>query len=159
MKDCIWNCLTLKLAKWRTNLYLSLLNDSTPSMTRWFEMVKIARKSFVVLSKGEGQATAWQSRNLARVKKEVLVFSQSLIKTYWSYWSVRPWRCCFQVGSSGHSVPFAPPRQLSVTVDCFISHVATSRNNVTTRSVSSSLGLVCSVLGSFSPPEPTVVVD
>jgi hypothetical protein len=54
-------------------------------MTRWFEMVKIARKSFEVLSKGEGQATAWQSRNLARVKKEVLAFSQSLIKTYWSY--------------------------------------------------------------------------
>ena len=38
-------------------------------------MVKIARKGFEILSKGEGQATAWRSNNLARVKKEVLVFS------------------------------------------------------------------------------------
>ena len=38
-------------------------------------MVKIARKDFEVLSKGEGQATAWRPRNLARVKKEVLAFS------------------------------------------------------------------------------------
>ena len=38
-------------------------------------MVKIARKGFKVLSKGEGQAMAWWPRNLARVKKEVLAFS------------------------------------------------------------------------------------
>ena len=38
-------------------------------------MVKIARKGFEVLSKGEGQPTAWQPKNLARVKKEVLAFS------------------------------------------------------------------------------------
>jgi hypothetical protein len=30
------------------------MNDSTPRVTRWLEMVKIARKSFEVLSKGEG---------------------------------------------------------------------------------------------------------
>ena len=34
-------------------------------------MVKIAGKGFEVLSKGEGQATAWWPKNLARVKKEV----------------------------------------------------------------------------------------
>ena len=39
-------------------------------------MVKIARKGFDVLSNGEGQATAWQPKNLARVKKEVLAFSR-----------------------------------------------------------------------------------
>ena len=38
-------------------------------------MVKIARKGFEVLSKGEGQTTAWRPKNLARVKKEVLAFS------------------------------------------------------------------------------------
>ena len=38
-------------------------------------MVQIARKDFEVLSKGEGQVTAWWPRNLARVKKEVLAFS------------------------------------------------------------------------------------
>jgi hypothetical protein len=38
-------------------------------------MVKIARKCFEVLSKGEGQAMAWWSKNLARVKKKVLAFS------------------------------------------------------------------------------------
>ena len=52
------------------------MNDSTPSVTRWLEMVMIARKGFEVLSKGEGQAMAWQPRNLARVKKKVLAFSQ-----------------------------------------------------------------------------------
>ena len=46
------------------------------------EIVKIARKGFEVLSKGEGQATA-RPRNLARVKKEVLAFSQN----YSSHWS------------------------------------------------------------------------
>jgi hypothetical protein len=44
-------------------------------VTKWLEMVKIARKGFEVLSKGEGQAMAWGSRNLAKVKKEVLTFS------------------------------------------------------------------------------------
>ena len=51
------------------------MNDSTLSVTWWFEMVQIARKGFEVLSKGEEQATAWWPRNLARVKKEVLTFS------------------------------------------------------------------------------------
>ena len=51
------------------------MNDSTPSVTWWLKMVKIAWKGFEVLSKGEGQATAWRPRNLARVKKEVLAFS------------------------------------------------------------------------------------
>ena len=55
---------------------MNLMHDSTSSVTRWLEMVKIARKDFEVLSKGEGQATAWRPRNLARVKKEVLAFSQ-----------------------------------------------------------------------------------
>ena len=54
------------------------MNDSTPSVTRWLEMVKIARKDFEVLSKGEGQATAWRLRNLVRVKKKVLAFSQGI---------------------------------------------------------------------------------
>ena len=54
---------------------MNLMNDSTPSVTRWLEMVKIAKKGFEVLSKDEGQTTAWQPRNLARVKKEVLAFS------------------------------------------------------------------------------------
>jgi hypothetical protein len=44
-------------------------------------MVKIARKGFEVLSKGAGQATAWQPRNLARVKKEVLAFSRGTNQT------------------------------------------------------------------------------
>ena len=60
----------LKLAKLKTCIQMGLMNDSTPSMTRWLEMVKIARKDFEVLSKGEGQATTWRPRNLARVKKE-----------------------------------------------------------------------------------------
>ena len=55
---------------------MNLMNDSTPSVTRCLEMVKIARKGFEVLNKGEGQAMAWRPRNLARVKKEVLAFSQ-----------------------------------------------------------------------------------
>ena len=33
------------------------------------------RKGFEVLSKGEGQVTAWWPKNLDRVKKEVLAFS------------------------------------------------------------------------------------
>jgi len=57
------------------------MNDSTPSVTRWIEMVKIARKGFEVLSNGEGQATVWQLRNLARVKKEVLAFNQDTNQT------------------------------------------------------------------------------
>ena len=52
---------------------MSLMNDSTPSVTKWLKMVKIARKGLEVLSKGEGQAKAWRSKNLARVKKEVLI--------------------------------------------------------------------------------------
>ena len=52
------------------------MNDSTPSVTRWLKMVKIARKDFEVLSKGEGQAMAWRLRNLVRVKKKVLAFNQ-----------------------------------------------------------------------------------
>ena len=51
------------------------MNDSTQDMTWWLEMVKIARKGFEVLSKGEEQATAWRPKNLARVKKEVVAFS------------------------------------------------------------------------------------
>ena len=54
---------------------MNLMNDLTPSVIRWLEMVKIARKGFEVLSKGEGQATAWRPRKLAKVKKEVLAFS------------------------------------------------------------------------------------
>ena len=41
-------------------------------------MVKIARKGFEVLSKGEGQAMAWWPKNLAKVKKKVLVFSRGI---------------------------------------------------------------------------------
>ena len=51
------------------------MDDSTQDVTWWLEMVKIARKGFEVLSKGEGQATAWRPKNLASVKKEVLAFS------------------------------------------------------------------------------------
>ena len=51
------------------------LYDSTQGVTWWLEMVKIAGKGFEVLSKSEGQATAWWPKNLARVKKEVLAFS------------------------------------------------------------------------------------
>ena len=51
------------------------LYDSTQGVTWWLEMVKIAGKGFEVVSKGEGQAMAWRSKNLARVKKEVLWFS------------------------------------------------------------------------------------
>ena len=51
------------------------LYDSTQGVTWWLEMVKIARKGFEVLSKGEGQATAWRPKNLATVQKGVLAFS------------------------------------------------------------------------------------
>ena len=34
------------------------MDDSTPSVTLWLETVKIARKGFDVLSKGEGQEMA-----------------------------------------------------------------------------------------------------
>ena len=54
---------------------LSLKDDSTQGVSWWLELVKIARKDFEVLSKGEGQAMAWRPRNLARVKKKVLAFS------------------------------------------------------------------------------------
>jgi hypothetical protein len=51
------------------------MDDSTQDVTRRLEMVKIARKGFELLSKGEGQATAWRPKNLARMKKKVLAFS------------------------------------------------------------------------------------
>ena len=54
---------------------MNLMHDSTPSVIRWLEMVKIARKGFEVLSKGEGQTMVLWPKNLARVKKEVLAFS------------------------------------------------------------------------------------
>ena len=54
---------------------MSLMDDSTQGVTSWLEMVKIARNDFEVLSMGDGQATAWWPRNLARVKKKVLAFS------------------------------------------------------------------------------------
>ena len=54
---------------------MMLMDDSTQGVTWWLEIVKIARKGFEVLSKGEGQATAWRPKNLARVKKKVLAFS------------------------------------------------------------------------------------
>ena len=65
----------LKLARSKTSIQMNLMNDLTQSVTRWIEMVKIARKGFQVLSKGEGQAMAWRPKNLVRVKKEVLAFS------------------------------------------------------------------------------------
>ena len=39
-------------------------------------MVKIARKGFEVLNKGEGLATACQPKNPTIVKKKVLAFSR-----------------------------------------------------------------------------------
>ena len=51
------------------------MDVSTQDVTWWLEMMKIARKGFEVLSKGEGQAMAWRPKNLARVKKKVLAFS------------------------------------------------------------------------------------
>ena len=67
----------LKLAKlkWKKRKQYKWMDDSTQDVTWWLEMVKIAMKGFEVLSKGEGQATAWRPKNLARVKKEVLAFS------------------------------------------------------------------------------------
>ena len=56
---------------------MSLMDDSTQGVTWWLEVVKIARKGFEVLSKGEGQAMAWWPKNLARVKKKALAFSWS----------------------------------------------------------------------------------
>jgi hypothetical protein len=35
---------------------MNLMNDLTPSVTRWLEMVMIARKGFEILSKSEGQS-------------------------------------------------------------------------------------------------------
>ena len=54
---------------------MMLMDDSTQGVTWWLEMVKIVKKGLEVLSKGEGQVTAWWSKNLARVKKKVLAFS------------------------------------------------------------------------------------
>jgi len=68
------------------------------SVTWWFEMVKIARKGFEVLSKGEGQAIARWPRNLARVKKEVLAFSwgtnRTLMVTF--KWRIKSWIKCWK---------------------------------------------------------------
>ena len=63
------------LLNWNEKDNNTWIDDSTQDVTWWLEMVKIARKGFEVLSKGEGQATAWRLQNLARVKKEVLAFS------------------------------------------------------------------------------------
>ena len=63
------------LLNWNEKDNNTWMDDSTQDVTWWLEMVKIARKGFEVLSKGEGQATAWRPKNLARVKKEVLAFS------------------------------------------------------------------------------------
>ena len=63
------------LLNWNEKDGNTWMDDSTQDVTWWLEMVKIARKGFEVLSKGEGQATAWWPKNLARVKKEVLAFS------------------------------------------------------------------------------------
>ena len=60
---------------------LSLKDDSTQGVTYWLQIVKIARKGFEVLSRGEGQAMAWRPRNLTRVKKEVLAFSRDTNQT------------------------------------------------------------------------------
>ena len=62
------------------------MNDSTLSVTWWLEMVKIARKGFEVLSKGEEQAMAWRPSNLARVK-EYLHSVEVPIKLWWSHWN------------------------------------------------------------------------
>ena len=65
----------LKLATIKDNYTNERMDDSTQGVSWWLELVKIARKDFEVLSKGEGQAMAWRPRNLARVKKKVLAFS------------------------------------------------------------------------------------
>ena len=73
------------------------MDDSTQDVTWWFEMVKIARKGFEVLSKGEGQAMAWRPRNLVRVKKEVFAFSwgtnQTMLVTL--KWRIKSWIICW----------------------------------------------------------------
>ena len=63
---------------WKTFIQMILMDDSTQGVTWWLEMVKIARKGFEVLSKGEGQATALRPKNLARVKKKVHAFSRGI---------------------------------------------------------------------------------
>ena len=63
------------LLNWNEKDNNTWMDDSTQDVTWWLEMVKVARKGFKVLSKGEGQATAWWPKNLAKVKKEVLAFS------------------------------------------------------------------------------------
>ena len=77
--------------EWSHFLELVILKDNyTNDLNEWFntkcdlmlEMVKIARKGFEVLSKGEGQTTTWQLKNLARVKKEVLAFSWGTNQSY-----------------------------------------------------------------------------
>ena len=67
----IWSFAKLKWKRQQYKWMVDLIQDVT-----WrLEMVKIARKDFEVLSKGEGQAIAWRLKNLARVKKKVLAFS------------------------------------------------------------------------------------
>jgi len=73
------------------------MDDSTQGVTWWVEIVKIARKGFEVLSKGEGQATAWWPRNLAMVKKKVFAFSRSTNQTMMviSKWRIKSWINCW----------------------------------------------------------------
>ena len=63
------------LLNWNEKDNNTWMDDSTQDVTWCLEMVKIARTCFEVLSKGEGQATTWRAKNLARVKKKVLAFS------------------------------------------------------------------------------------
>jgi hypothetical protein len=46
----------LEFVRRKTSIQMNLMNDLTPSVTRWLEMVMIARKGFEVLSKSEGQS-------------------------------------------------------------------------------------------------------
>ena len=84
------------LLNWNEKDGNTWMDDSTQDMTWWLEMVKIARKGFEVLSKGEGQATVWQPKNLARVKKEVLAFSWGNNQTMMVIlkWRIKSWMNC-----------------------------------------------------------------
>lgn len=52
-------------------------------MTWWLYKVKIAKKSFDVLSKGEGQAMSWWLKNLDTMNKGVLAFSCGTNQVWW----------------------------------------------------------------------------
>lgn len=52
-------------------------------MTWWLDKVKIAKKSFDVLSKGKGQAMSWWPKNLATMNKGVLAFSCGTNQVWW----------------------------------------------------------------------------